>query len=1156
LDMAVNIQNRMEVLVVRVGKVRRWLAAIAVLKVAAICMVFACGYIGAYVWLDHQFNFGFFGRIIALLLLIIGSAFVIYKLSRLLIVQISYTNAANYIENKNSFNQQLVAAMEYYEKKTDYPYSEALAEYLVARTWDDSREFRFDSTIKKWHGYILAAVVICGMSIVGFYVQRNLAYLKTYFTRLAIPTAAVEPVSATKLESTTGDFVAEPESMLTFTADIQGRIPEKGRLVLEPVTADGNEVPSREEIPISPVIREDGSSSLEASNYFEKTGKFRYRFEAGRTSSEWHNIEIRKAPKIESITAEISLPANLLDSNALKNYTEQIKDNKIELIENSTVTLRVQTVEKISEASITGLDNRTNNEKLDGADTFTYTFTANKDGSVGFHLTDEKGLTNKNIPGLEIKLKTDEPPEFKIISPESDYLATNVASIPIEFEVSDDFGLSSVQISLELPEQKPIVIDIPIEPGEKERKVTHTLELEQYDLEVGDSILFYARASDIATGIIPENNNSSSDTYFIEIRPYQQFWHLMPGGGESKNPGMVPEGLMTVLEYTRTIVKETWTIAGKQNQTEQDRARLDSIADDLSYCSDLLEIIRDDPENKFTDGHKAVLNHVLSRYQQAHGDLGRHDASAALTPEKDAYRILRKFILELDLQYNPPSSGPSAQQEKPDKVTLQESPELTGFEEERIEAEIQKLKNNIEKLKKQQKQLKTDFENFLEQKEKAQSKSQTEPGENQIEKEKTGEKQQDEDSGSEQSQEGSDKKSQSTDSQSSGGSSGKSQQTSKSQSSSAGQGKSSSQNDSGKKQTSASDNGSDNEEDTAWKQQGDSEGEKDGKKEGYSQKGQSGSDDNDDGETESSAGNQKEQIKKADTTSQSGGPTDGSGDKQADGQNQGRAASSGESSGTSGDAKTGQSKQESGGDMSDSINENAMLRMLLARQRALQEKVSQLKQDLEKMPQGENAATAKASEQAQQHLEKAIEKMEQFQKKADEVRYDTQPDISKATEAVELMDSAQRDLASAENALEAGTMSGDKQQTAKKAQEMAEQLSQDAEALDESLTAVEREEMLARLKAAEKLLESMSGARWTTMRKGRGQTGSGKVLTKDGSSAADSAREISRRFWSIALDAQKHVEKPIEDKPSDVRFYELENEFFENAAKYNQRSEQ
>jgi hypothetical protein len=84
----------------------------------------------------------------------------------------------------------------------------------------------------------------------------------------------------------------------------------------------------------------------------------------------------------------------------------------------------------------------------------------------------------------------------------------------------------------------------------------------------------------------------------------------------------------------------------------------------------------------------------------------------------------------------------------------------------------------------------------------------------------------------------------------------------------------------------------------------------------------------------------------------------------------------------------------------------------------------------------------------------------------------------------------------------------------------------------------------------------MTKASWATIRKGGGQSGGGSVLTKDETSAADNAREISRRFWSLALDAQQHLEKPIEDEPSDVRFNELENEFFENTAKYNRRSEQ
>jgi hypothetical protein len=1052
--MVADIDNKMDILVARIAKVRRWLAAIAVLKVVAACMLFICIYTGVYVWLDHRLNFGVLDRITALLILIIGAVIVLYKLSRLLLVQISYTNAANYIENKNSFDQQLVTAMEFYENKADYTYSETLAEQLVVRICNDSETFRFDSTIRKWYGYVLAAVILFCMAIVGFYIKHNLAYFSTYLARLTIPTAAIEPISVVNLTSITGDFVAEPKSMLKFAADIQstghltsGRIPENGKFVLEPLTGDSNEITPGKESLVYPVNREEGNPRLEVSKFFEQVGQYRYRFEAGPSHSQWHNIEIRESPKIENITAEVSLPDELDNNSTLENYTEQIKDNKLELIKASTVTLDVRAAEKLSKAKITGLDGQSDVKQLDGADNFTYTFTADKEGTIGFSLIDEKGLENKNVPDLEIKLKTDEPPEFKLISPETDYLATNVASIPIEFEVKDDFGLSSVRMSLELPEQQPIVTDIPVELGQKKLMFTHILELEDYDLEVGDSILFYVQATDVNTGIIPEHNYSGSDTYFIEVRPYQQFWHLMPGGGESTSPGIIPEGLMTVLEYTRAVVKKTWAIAGKQNVTSDDHSKLDFICDDVAYCSELLKTIRDDPENNFADTHKAVLNQVLNQYEKAMEYLSRHDASSALVPEKTAYRILRKFILELELQYNPPSSGQSSPQEKPDKVTLQESPEFIGFEKERIEAQMQNIRRNIEKLKREQKQLKTDFENFLEQNQKAKRQEKA-----QQEKKSSEDKQM-----AEQTQYGK------SDSQQS--------------------------------------------------------------KAGGEQEKQSSSQAQGDGSAKSTAESQQAQKSNA---------------------------SSVQSIGKKGDVKDIQSDRSTNKNANNSSNAEAILRMLQARQKALQDKTSKLNQDLEKIQQNPGTPAATASEKAQKHLNEAIETMEQFQDKLDEARYENEFE-NKAKGSVRLMDSAESALESAENALESGMTGGQEQQMTKKAKDMAEQLAEDAAALDESLTAVEREEMLARLKAAERLLESMTGANWAKIQKGGQKSGTGHVLTKDSTKAAETAKEISRLFWSIALDAQEHTEQPITDEPSDVRFHELENEFFENAAKYNRR---
>jgi hypothetical protein len=158
--MAENVEEKLNALVWRVGKVRRWLVTLAILKVAALCFIFVSVFIGFYAWLDHRFVFNETARIIAFITLIAGLAILLHRLTKLLISHVSYSIAANYIENKNSFNQQLVTAVEYYENKQNYPYSKALAEQLVLRVEKESEEFEFDSTIEKWQGYALGAVIL------------------------------------------------------------------------------------------------------------------------------------------------------------------------------------------------------------------------------------------------------------------------------------------------------------------------------------------------------------------------------------------------------------------------------------------------------------------------------------------------------------------------------------------------------------------------------------------------------------------------------------------------------------------------------------------------------------------------------------------------------------------------------------------------------------------------------------------------------------------------------------------------------------------------------------------------------------------------------------------------------------------------------------
>ena len=1096
--MAENVEDKLDALVAGVGKVRRWLVTLAVLKVAALCLIFVSAYVGVYAWLDHRMNFDEVGRIIAFILLLAGLVFLLRSLTKSLLGHVSCSGAANYIESRRSFDQQLVTAIEYYENKQDYPYSRALAEQLVLEVDKDSETFEFGSTVEKWRGYALAAIVLFGLAATCFYVHDNYVYFSSYFARLIRPLASVEPLSSTNLESITKDIIAEPDSVVTFAAEVKGRVPEFGKLVLvdlEPETKDNSRQAEPEEMLVQPGFDEEKTPKFEASKSFSQTGRFKYRFETGSTSTDWHKLSICQPPGIESMMANVALPKRPPRRKWVRPYTEQIESNTLEVIQRSDVTLNVKTTDKLKEVVVTGLDGKQLTKQLNGAQQFSYSFTAGTSGSIKFHLVNEQGLANNDVPDLEVRVKTDEPPKFKLISPDGDYLATDVASVPITFEVTDDFGLDSVKMCLEIPGQQPAEVIIPVEEGARSKKFTHTIELEKYSLTVGDSILFYAQATDIDTGSALAKRTSRSDVYFIEVRPYRQNWRPKPGGGPGQAGGSPPVELLNILEYTRAILKKTWVIAGKSNLTEEDKSRLEFINNDVLYCAEQLALIRDDSQYGFDDRHKAVLNEVLGYYKQAGEHLARGNAVSAIVPEKNAYRVLRKFILELDLELNPPESGQGQQPQKPDSVKLQENPEFSQEEKERIENELKKLQQKLVKLTREQKTLQTTFENFLEQQ--AKEKKSAEKTADGKPSSSTGAKKQGQDKASakQKSKDRADQKGEST----------------------------------------SGSTGADGKQDSAEDQSA-SKSKSSGK--GKSASGSPGADDK-----QNAAG------------SQSGSPMESVRTK---GQSSGKDKSASDGQGPGGEKSAAEARgdaQGQGSGQRSTANVEARLRMLQAKQRALQEQVSQLKRDLQQLPEISESGQNKGRAGAQKHLDEAVAKMDNFQNRLTEARYQTDIDQRKSNEAVELMESAKRELDLAKEALDDELTLSDEQRIAQKAQEMAEQLAEDADALDESVTPIEREEMLARLEAAKRLLERMPEPQWATIDKGKGSSsGAAHVFTRNPNLApAEAARQMARQFWSIAINAKKYRQQLIEDEPSDVKFYGQENEFFENAAKFEQK---
>ena len=208
-------------------------------------------------------------------------------------------------------------------------------------------------------------------------------------------------------------------------------------------------------------------------------------------------------------------------------------------------------------------------------------------------------------------------------------------------------------------------------------------------------------------------------------------------------------------------------------------------------------------------------------------------------------------------------------------------------------------------------------------------------------------------------------------------------------------------------------------------------------------------------------------------------------------------------------------------------------------------------EDMGGLPASGDSSQGRASREAKEHLDQAVDAMSKFEERLADERYGS-GDRSSSDGMTDLADSAVRRLAEASQAIRKG-LGSERGGPLDEARRMAEQLAKDAQTYDESLTEAEKEKMQDRLKAAERLLESMAGAQWTSIF-GGGGPGASHTFTQDPhTSPGDAARLMAQQFWSMALQEKSRRSLPVEQESSGVEFFEAETQFFEKAAKFGTR---
>ena len=270
----------------------------------------------------------------------------------------------------------------------------------------------------------------------------------------------------------------------------------------------------------------DTASAAYTFRLLDVIGAMDYVVESNGIRSRPYRLDVADLPYTKSMRLELRYPA----------YTQlapRVIDGGGDIAALAGTTVRVQVTPTRPAAS--GL------LVMDNGDTIS--LRANPDGTLsgtmrvtkpGFYKVQLRAADGRLVPAsLEytIDVLPDRPPTVEFTKPGRDTKVLAVDEVYSEVHAQDDYGVAKVELVYSVngsPERS-----VPLQEGTM-RALTdvsagHTFMLEEYQLQPGDVVSYYARAVDnnAATGA----QTASTDIYFLQVRPYDQDYRQQQGGG-------------------------------------------------------------------------------------------------------------------------------------------------------------------------------------------------------------------------------------------------------------------------------------------------------------------------------------------------------------------------------------------------------------------------------------------------------------------------------------------------------------------------------------------------------------------------------------------------------------------------------------------------
>ncbi|NOT59078.1 MAG: hypothetical protein HOP19_02510, partial [Acidobacteria bacterium] len=344
----------------------------------------------------------------------------------------------------------------------------------------------------------------------------------------------------------------------------------------------------------------------------------------------------------------------------------------------------------------TKLDMQAENTE-DGALIMAGTINVTKESSYHIELTSVDGDVYNGSNEYDIVVLEDMPPVVTFEKPGRDTRATSVEEIFSQAKAEDDYGVSSLEmfISVNGGEEKKVELQNLQREAAKSLSGAHTFFLEEYGLQPGDFVSYYAKARDA-------RHETTSDIYFIEIKPFEKdFKQSQQAGGGGGAGGEQPNALS---KQQKELIAATFRVIREEERyNEQEKTEnyntislgQEKLRDATNQVIERIKRRMGNNLDPNSDFGKLIeyMTQAAKEMEVAIPLLKGKNAKGALPPEQRALQnLLRADAIFREIQV--------AQQESGQGQGSQRAEELADL----FELEMDKKKNQYETIQREQQQ--------------------------------------------------------------------------------------------------------------------------------------------------------------------------------------------------------------------------------------------------------------------------------------------------------------------------------------------------------------------------------------------------------------------------------------------------------------------